>query len=295
MFLEKFIEYLRVEKNYSVHTLKAYKTDLNNFQKFLVDSNFNVKIENVDYRIIRLWIVKLVNEKISNRTINRKVSSLKTFYKFLIKTNTIKSSPLIAHSPLKQPKKIQVPFSKEEINNLLDNVYFKDNYSGILKKTIIIFFYFTGVRRIELISLKLSDVDLDSSILKIYGKRNKERIIPILPKLKKAIVNYLNSKSQNVDNLKLNLLFLTKDGKQLSEKFVYRTVNEYFKIVSPKVKKAPHVLRHSFATHLINEGADINSVKELLGHSSLSSTQIYSHTSMERIKEVFNNSHPRAK
>tara|TARA_B100000927_G_scaffold85828_1_gene69100 strand:- start:667 stop:1554 length:888 start_codon:yes stop_codon:yes gene_type:complete len=295
MFLEKFIEYLRVEKNYSVHTLKAYKTDLNNFQKFLVDSNFNVKIENVDYRIIRLWIVKLVNEKISNRTINRKVSSLKTFYKFLIKTNTIKSSPLIAHSPLKQPKKIQVPFSKEEINNLLDNDYFKDNYSGILKKTIIIFFYFTGVRRIELISLKLSDVDLDSSILKIYGKRNKERIIPILPKLKKAIVNYLNSKSQNVDNLKLNLLFLTKDGKQLSEKFVYRTVNEYFKIVSPKVKKAPHVLRHSFATHLINEGADINSVKELLGHSSLSSTQIYSHTSMERIKEVFNNSHPRAK
>tara|TARA_B100001109_G_scaffold254103_1_gene253097 strand:+ start:2292 stop:3179 length:888 start_codon:yes stop_codon:yes gene_type:complete len=295
MFLEKFIEYLRVEKNYSIHTLKAYKTDLNNFQKFLVDSNFNVKIENVDYRIIRLWIVKLVNEKISNRTINRKVSSLKTFYKFLIKTNTIKSSPLIAHSPLKQPKKIQVPFSKEEINNLLDNDYFKDNYSGILKKTIIIFFYFTGVRRIELISLKLSDVDLDSSILKIYGKRNKERIIPILPKLKKAIVNYLNSKSQNVDNLKLNLLFLTKDGKQLSEKFVYRTVNEYFKIVSPKVKKAPHVLRHSFATHLINEGADINSVKELLGHSSLSSTQIYSHTSMERIKEVFNNSHPRAK
>ena len=295
MFLETFIEYLRVEKNYSIHTLKAYKTDLNNFQKFLVDSNFNVKIENVDYRIIRLWIVKLVNEKISNRTINRKVSSLKTFYKFLIKTNTIKSSPLIAHSPLKQPKKIQVPFSKEEINNLLDNVYFKDNYSGILKKTIIIFFYFTGVRRIELISLKLSDVDLDSSILKIYGKRNKERIIPILPKLKKAIVNYLNSKSQNVDNLKLNLLFLTKDGKQLSEKFVYRTVNEYFKIVSPKVKKAPHVLRHSFATHLINEGADINSVKELLGHSSLSSTQIYSHTSMERIKEVFNNSHPRAK
>ena len=295
MFLEKFIEYLRVEKNYSIHTLKAYKTDLNNFQEFLVDSNFNVKIENVDYRIIRLWIVKLVNEKISNRTINRKVSSLKTFYKFLIKTNTIKSSPLIAHFPLKQPKKIQVPFSKEEINNLLDNDYFKDNYSGVLKKTIIIFFYFTGVRRIELISLKLSDVDLDSSILKIYGKRNKERIIPILPKLKKAIVNYLNSKSKNVDNLKLNLLFLTKDGKQLSEKFVYRTVNEYFKIVSPKVKKAPHVLRHSFATHLINEGADINSVKELLGHSSLSSTQIYSHTSMERIKEVFNNSHPRAK
>jgi len=213
----------------------------------------------------------------------------------LIKTDTVKVSPLVAHSPLKQSKKIQVPFSKEEVNNLLDSNYFKDDYNGILKKTIITFFYFTGVRRIELISLKSSNVNLDSSTLKIMGKRNKERIIPILPKLKKTIINYINSKSKNLINSELNLFFLSKNGKQLSEKFVYRTVNEYFKIVSPKIKKAPHVLRHSFATHLINEGADINSVKELLGHTSLSATQVYSHTSMERIKEVFQNSHPREK
>ena len=295
MLIEKFIDYLRLEKNYSNHTITAYKTDLNNFSQYLVESELNIEIEHVDYKIIRLWILKMVNQNISNRSINRKISSLKSFYKFLIKTDTVKVSPLVAHSPLKQSKKIQVPFSKEEVNNLLDNNYFKDDYNGILKKTIITFFYFTGVRRIELISLKSSNVNLDSSTLKIMGKRNKERIIPILPKLKKTIIYYINSKSKNLINSELNLFFLSKNGKQLSEKFVYRTVNEYFKIVSPKIKKAPHVLRHSFATHLINEGADINSVKELLGHTSLSATQVYSHTSMERIKEVFQNSHPREK
>lgn len=295
MLIEKFIDYLRLEKNYSNHTITAYKTDLNNFSQYLVESELNIEIEHVDYKIIRLWILKMVNQNISNRSINRKISSLKSFYKFLIKTDTVKVSPLVAHSPLKQSKKIQVPFSKEEVNNLLDSNYFKDDYNGILKKTIITFFYFTGVRRIELISLKSSNVNLDSLTLKIIGKRNKERIIPILPKLKKTIINYNNSKSKNLINSELNLFFLSKNGKQLSEKFVYRTVNEYFKIVSPKIKKAPHVLRHSFATHLINEGADINSVKELLGHTSLSATQVYSHTSMERIKEVFQNSHPREK
>lgn len=295
MLIEKFIDYLRLEKNYSNHTITAYKTDLNNFSQYLVESELNIEIEHVDYKIIRLWILKMVNQNISNRSINRKISSLKSFYKFLIKTDTVKVSPLVAHSPLKQSKKIQVPFSKEEVNNLLDSNYFKDDYNGILKKTIITFFYFTGVRRIELISLKSSNVNLDSSTLKIMGKRNKERIIPILPKLKKTIINYIYSKSKNLTNSELNLFFLSKNGKQLSEKFVYRTVNEYFKIVSPKIKKAPHVLRHSFATHLINEGADINSVKELLGHTSLSATQVYSHTSMERIKEVFQNSHPREK
>ena len=295
MLIEKFIDYLRLEKNYSNHTITAYKTDLNNFSQYLVESELNIEIEHVDYKIIRLWILKMVNQNISNRSINRKISSLKSFYKFLIKTDTVKVSPLVAHSPLKQSKKIQVPFSKEEVNNLLDSNYFKDDYNGILKKTIITFFYFTGVRRIELISLKSSNVNLESSTLKIIGKRNKERIIPILPKLKKSIICYQELKSKSFKNLDLDLLFLSKDGKQLSEKFVYRTVNEYFNLVSPKVKKAPHVLRHSFATHLINEGADINSVKELLGHASLSATQVYSHTSMERIKEVFQNSHPRAK
>ena len=295
MLIEKFLDYLQLEKNYSSNTLSAYKRDLIQYNKFIIDNNGNLKIENADYKIIRSWIVSMVNSNISNRSINRKVSSLKSFYKFLIKTDTIKSSPLKAHSPLKQSKKIQVPFSQEEINSLLDSDFFTNDYKGVLQKSIIAFFYFTGVRRIELINIKESDISLESSTIKVMGKRSKERIIPILPKLKKSIKFYREIKSKLIGNTSFEYLFISKNGKQLSEKFVYRTVNEYFKLVSPKIKKAPHVLRHSFATHLINEGADINSVKELLGHSSLSATQVYSHTSMERIKEVFKNSHPRAK
>jgi len=295
MLIEKFIEYLKIEKNYSVNTLSAYKKDLMEFQVFINENYDKCVIENVDYKIIRSWIVLLVNKNLSNRSINRKVSSLKSFYKFLVKTDTINSTPLIAHSPLKQSKKIQVPFSKDEIGALLDSDFFKSDYKGVLQKTIISFFYFTGVRRIELINLKTSDINMDSYTIRIMGKRNKERIIPMLPKLKESINEYLKIKSQEFNNEISDYLFISKSGTQLSEKYVYRTVNEYFKLVSPKVKKAPHVLRHSFATHLINEGADINSVKELLGHSSLSATQVYSHTSMERIKEVFKNSHPRAK
>lgn len=295
MLIEKFIDYLQIEKNYSSNTLSAYKKDLIEFKNFINENFDKYPIEHAKYKAIRLWIVELVNRDLSNRSINRKVSSLKSFYKFLVKTDTIGSSPLLAHSPLKQSKKIQVPFSKEEINSLLDSDSFKDDFRGVLQKTIITFFYFTGVRRIELINIKESDINMDSSTIRIMGKRSKERIIPMLPKLKKSILDYLHLRSQEFNKKTLEYLFVSRTGSQLSEKYVYRTVNEYFKLVSPKVKKAPHVLRHSFATHLINEGADINSVKELLGHSSLSATQVYSHTSMERIKEVFKNSHPRAK
>ena len=295
MLIEKFLDYLQFEKNYSSNTLNAYKRDLIQYNKFVAEYNDKLKIEEVNYKIIRSWIVTMVNNNISNRSINRKVSSLKSFYNFLIKTETINSSPLKAHTPLKQSKKIQVPFSQDEINSLLDSDFFTNDYRGILQKTIITFFYFTGVRRIELITLKESDVNIESSTVKIMGKRSKERIIPILPKLKKAIIFFNEIKFKFHDQTSSDYFFISKNGKQLSEKFVYRTVNEYFNLVSPKLKKAPHVLRHSFATHLINEGADINSVKELLGHSSLSATQVYSHTSMKRIKEVFKNSHPRAK
>ena len=253
MLIEKFIEYLQIEKNYSVNTLSAYKKDLLEFQKFINENYYECVIENVDYKTIRSWIVLLVNKKLSNRSINRKVSSLKSFYKFLVKTDTISSSPLIAHSPLKQSKKIQVPFSIDEIGALLDSNFFQNDYRGVLQKTIISFFYFTGVRRIELINLKTSDINMNSSTIRIMGKRNKERIIPMLPKLKESINEYLKIKSQEFNYKISEYLFISKSGIRLSEKYVYRTVNEYFKLVSPKVKKAPHVLRHSFATHLINK------------------------------------------
>ena len=294
MIIKKFIDYLNLEKSYSPNTINAYQRDLNDFKNFIKSNFDNINIEDSNYSIIRSWIVELVNNGNSNRTVNRKISSLKSFFKFLIKTDSIKSSPLEEHMPLKQKKKIQVPFSKEEITSLLDSDYFPNTYRGLLQKTVISFFYFTGVRRIELIELKESNLDLKSQTVKVLGKRNKERLIPLLPKISILLHEYITERNNIISNFNHDLVFLSKKGDKLSEKFVYRTVSDYFKLVSSKTKKAPHVLRHSFATHLINEGADINSVKELLGHASLSATQIYTHTSMEKIKEVFQKSHPRA-
>ena len=294
MIIKKFIDYLNLEKLYSPNTTNAYQRDLKDFKNFIKSNYDNINIEDSNYSIIRSWIVELVNNGNSNRTVNRKISSLKSFFKFLIKTDSIKSSPLEEHMPLKQKKKIQVPFSKEEISALLDSDYFPDTYRGLLQKTIISFFYFTGVRRIELIELKESNLDLKSQTVKVLGKRNKERLVPLLPKISILLKEYITERNSIISNFNNDLVFLSKKGDKLSEKFVYRTVSDYFKLVSSKTKKAPHVLRHSFATHLINEGADINSVKELLGHASLSATQIYTHTSMEKIKEVFQKSHPRA-
>ena len=295
MLINKFIDYLTLEKSYSHNTINAYYKDLKDFENFSKSKFDNINIEDSNYSIIRSWIVELVNSGVSNRTVNRKVSSLKSFFKFLINTDSIESSPLEGHIPLKQKKKIQVPFSKEEISSLLDSDYFPDSYKGLLQKTIISFFYFTGVRRVELIELKESNLDLKSGVIKVLGKRNKERVIPLLPKIKNLLEEYISERNNIITKPEDDLVFLSNKGFKLSEKYVYRTVSEYFKLVSSKTKKAPHILRHSFATHLINEGADINSVKELLGHASLSATQIYSHTSMEKIKEVFQKTHPRAK
>ena len=295
MLIDKFIDYLTLEKSYSHNTINAYYKDLKDFENFSKSKFDNINIEDSNYSIIRSWIVELVNSGVSNRTVNRKVSSLKSFFNFLIKTDSIESSPLEGHIPLKQKKKIQVPFSKEEISSLLDSDYFPDSYKGLLQKTIISFFYFTGVRRVELIELKESNLDLKSGVIKVLGKRNKERVIPLLPKIKNLLEEYISERNNIITKPEDDLVFLSNKGFKLSEKYVYRTVSEYFKLVSSKTKKAPHILRHSFATHLINEGADINSVKELLGHASLSATQIYSHTSMEKIKEVFQKTHPRAK
>ena len=295
MLIDKFIDYLTLEKSYSHNTINAYYKDLKDFENFSKSKFDNINIEDSNYSIIRSWIVELVNTGVSNRTVNRKVSSLKSFFKFLINTDSIESSPLEGHIPLKQKKKIQVPFSKEEISSLLDSDYFPDSYKGLLQKTIISFFYFTGVRRVELIELKESNLDLKSGVIKVLGKRNKERVIPLLPKIKNLLEEYISERNNIITKPEDDLVFLSNKGFKLSEKYVYRTVSEYFKLVSSKTKKAPHILRHSFATHLINEGADINSVKELLGHASLSATQIYSHTSMEKIKKVFQKTHPRAK
>jgi integrase/recombinase XerC len=288
-----FQDYLQLEKNYSLHTVNAYANDLLFFQEFL-KNNFDQEIlENVNYSMIRSWIVSMVDEGISNSSVNRKVSSLKSFYKFLLKIKQIESSPLLKHKSLKTLKKIQIPFSEKEIDNVLNNIKYPDGFDGIRDKLIIDLFYTTGVRRTELINLKLQNVDLSKNTLKVLGKRNKERILPILPIISKQIDLYFLERAQLEGVKDGEYFFLMLKGVKLNDSFVYRLINYYFSNVSEKVKKSPHILRHTFATHMLNNGADLNSVKELLGHSSLASTQVYTHNSLAELKKVYGNAHPR--
>lgn len=291
MPITSFLNYLALEKKYSKHTLTAYQNDLNSFQLFCDQEYGDERIANVNYAQIRSWIVSLVNLKISNRTINRKVSSLKSFYKFLQKTKQIDASPLVKHQALKVLKQVQVPFSEKEMFSVLD-IMDDGNFESVRNKLIVELFYSTGMRRNELINIKITDIDYVNETVKVLGKRNKERYIPLLKTVKGSLLKYSIIR-ENFDTTS-PYLFLTKNGKKIYDTLVYRVINNYFSAVSSKVKKSPHVIRHSFATHLLNEGADLNAVKELLGHSSLASTQIYTHSSLGKLKEVYNQAHPRS-
>jgi len=245
----------------------------------------------VHYPQIRNWIVSLVDSEISNRTINRKVSSLKSFYKFLQKTRQIEINPLSKHRALKVAKKVQVPFSSKEINLVINSIDEEHDFTSVRNKLIVELFYSTGIRRAELINIKEVDVSFSNGVIKVLGKRNKERFVPLLQSVVSTLKKYLELKKEF--SKELEVLFITEKGNKIYETLVYRVINSYFSNVSTKVKKSPHILRHSFATHLLNEGADLNSVKELLGHSSLASTQVYTHNSLEEIKKVYNQAHPR--
>lgn len=293
MTFKSFTDYLQLEKKYSPHTVTAYLKDLEDFQKFAVEEYQYSDIITVNYSIVRSWIVSLVDSGISNRTVNRKISSLKTYYKFLLKTGQIEINPLAKHKALKTSKKIQVPFSEKEIVNVMDILKAENNFEGLRDQLIVELFYSTGIRRAELINVKLNDISFAQKTIKVLGKRNKERIIPLLPAVLNTIIAYLPFREE-VENIKnVDYLFVTQKGVKVYETLVYRIINSYFSKTSEKVKKSPHILRHSFATHLLNEGADINSVKELLGHSSLASTQVYTQNSIAKLKEVYKNSHPR--
>ncbi|MDP3359878.1 MAG: tyrosine-type recombinase/integrase [Lutibacter sp.] len=291
MPITSFLNYLSLEKKYSHHTITAYQNDLNTFQLFCNLEYGNESIATVNYAQIRNWIVSLVNSKISNRTINRKVSSLKSFYKFLQKTKQIEASPLVKHQALKVLKQVQVPFSEKEIFNVLDALDDGD-FESVRNKLMVELFYSTGMRRNELINIKITDIDYVNETVKVLGKRNKERFIPLLKTVKENLLKYSVMREEVA--ISSPYLFLTKNGKKIYDTLVYRVINNYFSAVSSKVKKSPHVIRHSFATHLLNEGADLNAVKELLGHSSLASTQIYTHSSLGKLKEVYNQAHPRS-
>ena len=293
--LQAYQDYLDKEKNYSPLTVQAYLADIRSFQTYLIAVKEAIPLEEVNYTQIRSWIVDLVDNNISNTSINRKIASLKSFYKFLLKIQQITINPLLKHKSLKTAKKIQIPFSEKELQDVFEFNNYENSFEGIRNQLIIELFYTTGIRRAELINIKTRQIDFSQKSIKVIGKRNKERIIPLLDCTLQLIKTY-NEERNDLEVIKENdVLILSTAGNKVSESFVYRLIKEYFSTVSQKTKKSPHVLRHSFATHLLNNGADLNSVKELLGHASLSSTQIYTHSSLAVLKKVYQEAHPRNK
>lgn len=295
MFVNQFLDYLLLEKKYSSHTVSAYKTDLFSFLEFYKQTYDVVDVSKANYQQIRSWIVMLVDSGVSNRTVNRKISSLKTYYKFLLKIGEIQNNPLSKHQALKSPKKIQIPFSVNEVEDVLSMLTNDEDFESVRNRLIVELFYGTGIRRIELVNLKMPDVDIVSKQIKVLGKRNKERYLPILPSIIDTLNVYLKLRAGVLVDSNETYLFLTKKGVKIYETLVYRIINSYFSKASSKVKKSPHILRHSFATHLLNEGANLNAVKELLGHSSLAATQVYTHHSVAQLTKVYKQSHPRNK
>ena len=293
MSLNSFIDYLIKERNYSTNTIIAYKNDLNVFNNYCLKEFNHENLKTTDYSFIRSWIVSLVESGLTNRSVNRKISVLRSYFNFLLKIGEIEKTPLKNHKPLKEEKKVQVPFSENEINLLLNGNYFTKDYEGTMIKTLIELFYSTGLRLSEVTNLKRTSVDLVNKKIKVLGKRNKERIIPIIDPLKNQLFKYQELKREIIEESENEFFFVNKKNLKLKNIYVYKLVNNYLNKVSTKSKRSPHMLRHSFATHLLNNGADINSVKELLGHASLAATQIYTHTSMEKIKSIYKKSHPR--
>lgn len=295
MALQFFIDYLIKEKNYSPHTITAYKNDLMDFSQFIA-LTYNDTIENANYAMVRSWIVSLVETGISNRTVNRKVSSLKSFYKFLMKIGDIEVSPLAKHTALKTVSKIQIPFSQNEMEQALAGFDEQaQDFKTARNKLMVLLFYSTGMRRAELIHLKIQDISLNAKTIKVLGKRNKERLIPLLQSLCKDVQVYLTFREKVVLDTNNAYLFVTSKGAKVYDTLVYRVITSYFDNVSVKLKKSPHILRHTFATHLLNQGANLNAVKELLGHSSLASTQVYTHNNIAQLKKVYQGAHPRNK
>lgn len=291
--IEAFEQYLRLEKKYSNHTITAYNNDLVSFRDFVFLRYQQATVDDVLYVQIRAWIVELVDQSLSNTTINRKVASLKAFYKFLLRSKQIKASPLATHKALKTPKIIQIPFSEQEMVQVAEVFPKGTDFESVRNQLIVELFYATGMRRAELIGLEFKNVDLASGIIKVLGKRQKERLLPLLPFLLDSIKRYLAARADLETLEDSDYFFLTKKGTKLNESLVYRLINSYFSRVSHKLKKSPHILRHTFATHLLNNGADLNSVKELLGHASLASTQVYTHSSLSVLQEVHKKAHPR--
>lgn len=288
--IDRYLEHLNIEKRYSPNTIISYRKDLEDFAKFLLDTESIENLQKADKKMVRNFIIHLNNQKLSKRSINRKISTLKSFYNFLLRISEIKTSPLEGISILKFYAEKQIPFSEEEMKHLL--LILEEAQVELLDKLIIEVLYQTGMRRAELCNLPLENVNFSRNEIVVIGKGNKERIVPISPELSKVLkIYHLEYRKPTAEAEKY--FFVSSKGKKITEKFVYLMVTSYLSQVSLKEKKSPHILRHSFATHVLNGGAEISKVKKIMGHASLASTQVYTNANIEQLKKVFQAAHPR--
>ncbi len=290
--VDEFLSYLNLQKRFSPLTTKNYAIDLKQFFNFLNQEVYDSRLTEISYQHVRSFIASLIDKKKSTVSVNRKISCLKSFFKFALKNNLISNNPMQKIQGPKTPKRLPVFIDENQIEKIFNQLKFDSGFEGIRNKLLIDVLYQTGLRRAELINLKETDLDLISLQLKVLGKRNKERIIPFSIHLKRCIQEYLNAKQEN--NLINSFLFVNLKNIQLSPQALTKIVSEILSEVTTNKKKSPHVLRHTFATHLLNRGADINAVKELLGHANLSATQIYTHNTIEKLKKSYNQAHPRS-
>jgi integrase/recombinase XerC len=291
-YQESFINYLTFEKRNSSHTVTAYKKDLDQFVHFCTEMVGVFNVKGTDNRLVRSWIVHLMEQKYTPRSVSRKVSTIKAFYKFLMKNDVVEINPAVNLTLPKIRKKLPNFVEEEQVHHLLDDGWFTEDFTGIRDKLIITLLYGTGIRRSELLKLKERDFDMKECLIKVLGKRQKERVIPYPRSINLLLEQYISARNYEIGPSPEALL-TTDKGTPVYEKLVYRVVTEYMEKVTSLEKKSPHVLRHSYATHLLNRGADLNAVKELLGHSNLSATQIYTHTTFEKLHQIYKQAHPR--